>query len=435
MIPSRLLVLMMIAPLLLGMVAVVDASLVWPMMATDGAIIVAAGVDALLSRRGLVEVERSVGSGVFSVGRSNVVDVRLRSLSRRALRVEQRDDLFADSEASGLPVSVDIPPRGRAEARYKVTPQRRGAYELGDHWVRYRSMLGLWIRQQRIPAQDAVRVYPDVQAVRAYEMMARQQRSLEMVRATRLKGGQSEFEALREYTRDDEYRSIDWKATANKGKLIARQYQLERNQSVVFGLDCGRLMTANVGGLPLFDHALNAALMLAHVAQKTGDHVGMFTFSADVHSFVAPTSGPAMSRRLVQATFAVHPRLEESNYQTSFLRVAKQIRKRSLIIIMTSVIDDAAAAELLRTTRSLGPRHLPLCVLFRDPELEAAARPDSGRAGELYTAAAASELLSWRDRLLRDLGKAGALVLDVEPGALTPALVAKYLDVKVRHLL
>ena len=220
-----------------------------------------------------------------------------------------------------------------------------------------------------------------------------------------------------------------------KRKLISRQYQLERNQTVVLALDCGRLMTARVDGLPLFDHALNSALMMAHVAAKTGDQVGLFTFSDRVHSYAAPTAGPQMSRRLVQTTFAVHPELTESNFQHAFLRVGTQLRKRSLLVVFTQVIDDTASAELLRTIRSLGPRHLPLCVLFRDPDLERAAHPKKDRAPDLYQAAAAAELLAWRDRLLRDLKKAGALVLDVSPRDLTPQLINRYLDVKVRHLL
>lgn len=436
MIPSRTSVLLAIVPLLLGAVTVFDASLVWPMLATDLAIGLAMGTDALLARRRLVTVTRSTGTGVFSVGRPNVVRLELRSLSARPLRVQVKDDLFRHAQSSELPVAGDLPPRGRVTLEYRVTPTRRGAYRLGDHHVRYRSPLGLWIRQLRIRAKDTVRVYPDVQAVRAYELQARQNRELEMVRATRMRGGESEFECLREYTRDDEYRSIDWKATAHKRKLISRQYQLERNQTVMFALDSGRLMTARSAGLPLFDHALNSALMLGHVAVRTGDQAGLFAFSDQVHRYLAPTSGPRTAGRMVKTLFDLHPRLVESNFHAAFLQLGAQLRKRSLIVLFTQIIDDTAAEELLRTVRSLRPRHLPLCVLFRDPDLEAMARPDpKAHAPGLYDAAAASELLAWRDKLLRDLKRSGALVLDVEPADLTPSLINRYFEVKVRHLL
>ena len=184
MIPSRLLVLLLIAPLVIGLAAAADTSLVWPMLATDGGIVLAAGLDALLARGRLAHVTRSVDAGVFSVGRPNVVRIEVRSLSGRRLKMQVVDDLFAHATGHGLPVEVDVPARSRVAATYRVTPKRRGQYELGDHWVRYRSPLGLWIRQIRIPARDTVRVYPDVQAVRAYELLARQNREMEMVRAT-----------------------------------------------------------------------------------------------------------------------------------------------------------------------------------------------------------------------------------------------------------
>jgi len=434
MFPSRALVLLLVAPLVLGVAVAADAALVWPMLATDGAIACAALLDAVLTRRQLVTVTRR-SDQVFSIGRANRVELEVRSRARRPLTLEIVDDLFVHGESADLPVRVRVPGRGRATAHYDVVPGQRGAYELGDHHVRYRSPLGLWIRQQRIAARQPVRVYPDVQAVRVYEALARADREMELVRATRLRGGESEFECLREYAKGDEYRSIDWKATAHRRKLISRQYQLERNQSIVFALDCGRAMTAKVGALPAFDHALNAALMLGYVAARGGDHVGIMTFAEDVRAWVAPTGGAGAVRKLVRGSYDVHPELVETNYATSFLRLGGQLRKRSLVVVFTRILDDRAAAELLAVTRGLRPRHLPLVVLLRDGDLDALAVPSDAAATELYIAAAAAELLVWREKLVRELQRAGALVLDVLPADITPHLVRRYLDVKVRHLL
>jgi uncharacterized protein (DUF58 family) len=274
-----------------------------------------------------------------------------------------------------------------------------------------------------------------VQAVRAYELLAHTDRASELVRAIRLPGGESEFECLREYSRDDEYRSIDWKATARRHKIISRQYQLERNQSIVFALDCGRLMTEPIGGLPVFDHALNSALMLAWVAARAGDHIGAFAFADEVRTFIAPAGGADVVRRLVRSMFDVHASLVETDYRSAFVRLGAQLRKRSLVVLFTQVIDDRSANELLTVTRSLSPRHLVLCVLLRDPGLDALARPADTDVESLYTAAAAAELLAWRDRLVRELQRARALVLDVAPAAITPQLLQRYLDIKVRQLL
>ena len=301
--------------------------------------------------------------------------------------------------------------------------------------MRHRSPLGLWIRRLRIPADDPVRVYPDLQEVRTYDLLAQQGRDQGMRAIARARGTENEFECLREYTRDDEFRTIDWRATARRRRLIARQYQLERDQSIVVALDCGRLMTARSGGLPLFDRALNGALMLSHVAIRRGDKAGLVAFSDRVQRFVAPGGGPSMVRRLLQATFDLHATLVESDFEAAFLRMGTLLRKRSLVVVVTQVIDDAGAAALLRTVRALGTRHLPLCVMLRDPDLEALARPADHGEAALFEAAAASELLAERARLLHDLRKAGALLLDIEPRELTPALVSRYLEIKSRQLL
>src|SRR5262249_58801684 len=131
------------------------------------------------------------------------------------------------------------------------------AREIGDRDVRYPSPLGLWQRQLRLSGRSVLRVYPDVKAVRTYELLARQSRENLLVRAVRLRGGENEFERLREYGRDDEYRNIDWKATARRGRLIVREYQQERNQTVVCLLDCGRLMTAESARLAHPHHTPN----------------------------------------------------------------------------------------------------------------------------------------------------------------------------------
>lgn len=435
MIPSRQLVLLMLGPLGLALLTLLDASLLSTMLAVDVAVAVLAGLDVLLSLPRRVEVRREVRS-VLSVGRSNPVTLHVRSRSRRALDVDVTDDVFESAAVEGLPARVMLPPHGAAILRYQVRPHRRGAYRLGDPTVRHPSPLRLWIRQLRLPASDEVHVYPDVQALRAWELLARQDRAHAMTRATRRPGGENEFERLREHTRDDEFRAIDWKATARRQKLIARQYQLERNQTLELVLDAGRLMTTESQGLPLFDHALNASLLLAHVAARGGDRVGMLAFADRIRAAVAPATGRSTTIRLVRATYDLHPALVEPDYAAAFLHLGRELRQRTLVVVLTRVADDVSAEALARCARGLLPRHLPLIVLLRDPEIEAMAlaREDDDEA-MLYRRAAAAEVLGWHDRLVRRLRALGAHVLDVEPRQLTADLVNRYLEIKVRHLL
>lgn len=439
-IPTRSLIWLAALPLALACLVPFDDAMLWPMLAADAGILVLALIDALASGARLVTVSRR-NPEVFSIGRANPVTVELRSRARRRLSVELTCELFDHAEAEGLPMRVELRPNGRAIERFRITPHRRGAFKLGDSVVRWRSPLGLWQRQQRFPAHHPVRVYPDVQAVRAWELMAREDRQHSLMRTTRRLGGESEFEQLRDYTRDDEYRSIDWKATARRGKLTSRAYQLESNQNLMFVLDAGRAMTAQTSGLSLFDHALNASLMLAHVATRGGDRVGLLSYAAQVQAFTPPSPGRKAVRSLIQASYALHPELVEPNAEAAFALLNLRVRKRTLVILFSQVIDERGADELIRVTRSLAPRHLPLIVLFRDAEvfalLETPHAHSQAEVGELelYTRGAAAELISWREQLLGRLTEQGALVLDVDVGALTPTLINRYLDIKARHLL
>jgi uncharacterized protein (DUF58 family) len=437
-VPTTRLVLLALAPLALGIAAVIDPAMVVLALAADGALALLALADAALCRRPVVHLERE-SAPVWSVGRANAVRLHVRSTARRRLAVRVKDDLPADVACADLPAAVAVPAGGRATLTYHARPARRGVVELGDHHVRYPSPLGLWQRQLRLPARGAAKVYPDVTAVRTYELLARQSRENLLVRAVRMRGGESEFERLREYERDDQFRDIDWKATARRGRLIVRQYQQERNQTIVCLLDCGRLMTAESEGLTQLDHALNAILMLSHVAARAGDQLGLLAFDAKVRSFLAPAGGRRAAQRIARGTYDLHPALVETDFEAAFAHLSTRLRKRALVLLFTQVIDDLAARALLRQVRALPARHLPLCVVFRDPDLERLAEPPGGLgaapAGALYVGAAAAETLLWRERLVRDLKTGGSLVLHVPPSQATPAVIDRYLRIKAQKLL
>lgn len=403
-------------------------------LAMDAMIVFAAACDAVLARSRVVSVERRAAD-VLSLGRPNRVEVTLRSRSRRRAQVLLSDDLFDEASSPELPAGVTLEPRAATDVVYHVIPKKRGAYELGSMHVRVGSPFGLWWRQLTFVMAQPVRVYPDLLAIRAFDLMARRERQYDLVRAVRRKGGETEFERLREYNRDDEFRSVDWKATARRQRLTVREYQLESNQSILFMLDAGRLMTAETAGASLFDHALNATLLLSHIATRGGDWVGMLGFDDAIRAFVTPSGARGAARRLIQTTYDLHPRLVEPDFARAFDHVSARVRKRSLVILFTQIVDKSVGTIVVRRARALQRRHLPLIVLFRDPDLEALVHPDQPSDTELYAQGAAAELLHFRDGLNRELRAAGALVLDVKPRELTTALINRYLDIKARHLL
>ena len=400
----------------------------------DGLLLAMAGVDALAGRGRRIETERKAAQ-IFSVGRANPVTLTLHNKSGRVLRGTVTDDPLAEATVVGLPGHFEIPPHASAVLRYEITPTRRGKRQLGSVTVRYGLPLGTLTRQERVHLPQDVDVYPDVHAARALEMLRRQGREDARVGSLRVRGGDTEFERLRPYQVGDEIRHVDWRASARRDDLVVRQYQAESNQNVVFAIDTGRGMRGESRGITSIDHALGAALLTADVALRGGDRAGLFTFDDKPRSFLRPTGGRSGGRKLTRAAHALDAGLAATDYRTAMVFLKTQMKARSLFVVFTNLLEPRSARDLAAAVKSLMPRHLPLCVLMRDEEVEALATAPITSEADALVRAAAGESLAWRDGIVRSLKNAGALVLDARPDEVTPLLVKRYLEVKARRLL
>lgn len=435
MVPTKRLVSLAFVATMVAVVAGFVPGLDAAWIGIDVLLALAAGADALAGREKRVLIERRAAD-IFSVGRPNVVTLIITNRSDRPLVGTVMDDPIDHTTTVGLPGEIDIPPHGTAHLRYEVTPTRRGKRAFGAVTVRYQLPLGLLHRQERVVLpEDDVDVYPDVHAARALEMLRRQGREDARVGSLRVRGGDTEFERLRPYQRGDEMKHVDWRASARREELVARQYQAESDQNVVFALDIGRGMRGESGGLTSVDHALAAALLTADVALRGGDRAGLLTFDDRPRSFLRPTGGRSGGRKLTRAVYALDAGLAATDYRTAMVFLKTQVKARSLFVIFTNLLDARGAKDLSAAVRSLLPRHLPLCVLMRDVEVEELAVAKPTEEGDVLVRAAAAESIAWRDGIVRTLRNAGALVLDARPDDVTPLLVKRYLEVKARRLL
>lgn len=412
-----------LAPAVRGPLFLFDAALI---------LLVVFDVVAVLGHR--IGVTRTVAQ-IFSLGRANPVTLLVENRSNRALSLTLDDDPVEDAEAPALPASVDLAPHQRVTVRYELTPKRRGPRELGGVTARYPGPLGLVQRQERTLLPAHVDVYPDVHAARLLELLRRQGRQDARLGSMRVRGGDTDFERLRPYAVGDEPRFVDWRATARRDDLTVRQFQAESDQNVVFALDIGRSMRGESEGLTSVDHALNAAMLAADVALRTGDKAGLLVFDDRPRTFVPPTGGRSGARKITRAIYALDASLAATDYRAATAFLQTQVKARSLFILFTHVLDQRSARELASALRSLLPRHLPLCVLMRDMDLEAMVSAPVTSEEDLYAKGAAAEQIAAREDLLRALKKAGVLVLDAKPGDVTPELVKRYLEVKARRLL
>lgn len=379
--------------------------------------------------------ERSAGR-IASLRKPHPVELTLLNHSGRSYTLWIRDGVPHELNPQPDQFPRRLAARSRSTLHYKLRASRRGAFLLRQVYLRVRSRLGFWQRQLEYPVETTVHVYPDMKQLGQYALLARTNRlSLLGVRRTRRIGQDHDFERLRDYTIDDNYKHIDWRSTARRRKLTVKDFQVTQSQRIIFLVDCGRMMTNEAAGLSLLDHGLNAMLMLSYVALRQGDSVGMISFSEEIHGYVPPRGGMRQMNHLLHASFDRFPQLTESRYDQAFRYLASHCRKRSLVVLITNVIDEVNAAQIERYLTNLVGRHLPLGVLLRDRQLFDAVDVEHPRDEQLWPAAAAAEILTWRHQVLTDLQSKGVLSLDVFPEQMTAPLVNRYLEIKARHLL
>jgi uncharacterized protein (DUF58 family) len=302
--------------------------------------------------------------------------------------------------------------------------------------LRQKSKWGLWVLHLDVSLPQPVRIYPDIKAVHGVELLARRNRLAEAgVRMSRLRGRGNEFDRLREYRREDEYRSIDWKATARSQSLISREYVVEKNQNILFVLDCGRSMCNAVDGIVHFDRALNAAIMLSYIALRQGDSVGMMAVSNKVRRWIPPVRGTSGVQTLIRHSYDLEPDYEATDYQLMMTQLQNRYRKRSLIVLLTHTVDDVHLEYAAQSLRQAGKQHLYLSAFLKDVALIERATEVPANRVESFQIAAASEIADAQRGQLAQLEQNGMLVIHALPDQLSAQLISGYLDIKARHLL
>jgi uncharacterized protein (DUF58 family) len=314
-----------------------------------------------------------------------------------------------------------------------VVADRRGKVRFGSLYFWTESGLGLLRRQFAVPADEEVDVFPDLSAVERYGSLTPRKTLLEMgLRKLRLRGVGSEFESLREYAPGDSFRSVDWKATARRGRMIVQQYEAARSAQVIILLDCGRLMTPRMGKQQKFDFALTAGLSVARIAQAADDHVGLTAFAAKPLLSIAPRRGQRHVAALMKAVFDLQPRLEESDYDLAFSALEHRYGKRGLVVFFTDIFDPVTSANALHGLRRLARRHVVLCALMNDAAIATALADAPKTSAQAYRAGVAVALADERASVVAELRSFGVLVVDVPASRLTSALLDAYLDLKTR---
>ncbi|QDU08103.1 DUF58 domain-containing protein [Gimesia aquarii] len=413
----------------------------WPMAAQMGILIclgafLLALIDLAITPSLLViEVHRDVKE-VLSVGTPNSVKLWFTNRGSVALKIEVHDEPPTPCHYTDLPFEIELFPNKHQYSIYHVEPHHRGDNRFRRVFLQMKSRLKLWTIYDERDIHQQVRIYPDIKSVHGVELLARRNRlAAAGVKLSRLRGRGTDFDRLRDYRREDELRSIDWKATSRHQQLISREYVVEKNQNIIFLLDCGRSMCNADQGVTHFDRALNAAILLSYVALRQGDSVSLLACSNKVERWVPPIRGAGSIQKLIRQVYDLEPIYEASDYQLMAEQLQVRYRKRSLVVVLTHALDEVHMSHLGDAIRLMRWPHLVLGAFLRNVPLQERmySIPETDR--EAFQIAAAAEIVSTQSSQIAGLQQSGLLVLDTLPENLSVNLISRYLDIKARQLL
>ncbi|MGZ4704256.1 MAG: DUF58 domain-containing protein [Acidimicrobiales bacterium] len=416
---------------LVSAVAVVAIDRVVGFLLVEGVLVGLALVDwALAVRPSVIGIERTLPE-VLGLGAEAEISWEVANPTGRTQHVAFSDELAPSLSAGTRRARVEVPARSSVLVRTGIRPTRRGRFAIATMTVRVDGPLGLASRQAARQHRSVLRVYPPFRSRDEAELRINRARILEVgLRSAQGRGGGTEFDQLREYSVDDEFRRIDWSATARVGKAIVRTYRAERNQTVISLLDNGRVMAGRVDGVPRVEHAMDAVMMMTAVATRLGDRAGLVVFDRDVRAVVAPGHGRNQLGLVTEAMYELEPVLAESDYLGAFATTLARFRRRAMLVVFTDLVEQAVGETLLPALPLISRNHLVVVAAVQDPDVVRWAVTTPTDASGAYRKAAAVQALDERRRTTARLRGLGATVVDAPPGKLAPLLADAYLKVK-----
>jgi len=414
---------------LFGVLALVNMVPLVAFFAAGGVLMVLALQDIFFLRQlPTPSIERDLPQ-VVPVGVKRTISLRLHHTGQRSLNLAIHDLHPGDWTVFGLPRRATLTPGRELTLPYELTPAERGTFQFEGCSVRLFSPLRLWHQQRFVPILQTVRVYPNFSPLAKLALIGAEQASRVMgAHIKRRRGEGTEFQQLREYRTGDSLRQIDWKASRRALKLISRDYQDERNQQVMLLIDTGRRLLARDGALSHFDHVLNASLMVAYMALRQGDAIGLLA-SGGMARFMAPRRGLGAIDTLLNTVFDLNAQAIATDYLEAATQLTLRQSRRCLVLLITNVRDEDMQ-DLLAAVRQLQKRHLVCVASLREHILDELLEQNIHTFDDALRAAGMAQYLEYRTRAHQALRAQGTDVLDVTCQELPAALIQHYLAIK-----
>ncbi|MCR4435546.1 MAG: DUF58 domain-containing protein [Clostridiales bacterium] len=428
---SRLFVILVLA----GVVPVLAAGMLgaafYAFILYNGILILLLAVDWIITPGGKAfEVLRECDEKL-SLGCDNKIVIKVRNNSDYSFNLELRDTVPLFFKVNNSTVKIKAIPHHEIDGRYSVIPEKRGEFIFGNVYCRYAGLLSLCRKRAEFELEHTCKVYPNLKDMRRFRLAAlKKSQLLYGVKKTKAYGEGTEFESLREYSQGDDYRKINWMATARANKPIVNTYTPEKNQQVFILLDSSRVMNSEINSIKKLDYSINSSFLLAEVAVKNGDNTGLMVFDSDVRRFIKPGKGMGHFRLIAENLYNVEENLVTADYKGALVYLNQRQKRRSLLCIFTELFNAEEALRLAEALKSLARHHLPLVITIKDMRLYELAEKELKEAEDIFLKAAALKLLEEREKIAGIFRKSGIPSMDVPPDKLSIEVVNKYLTMK-----
>lgn len=372
----------------------------------------------------------------FSNGDDNRVRLIIENQYPINLQVQVIDELPEQLQVRDQQFQLSMAPGDVKEINYDIRPTKRGEYVFGVVNVFISSFLGIIRRRYLMGEEKAVAVYPSFIQMRKYELLAiSNQLQAFGVKKIRRIGNNMEFEQIKNYVAGDDYRKVNWKATARKSQLMVNQYQDERSQQVYSVIDKGRVMQMPFEGLSLLDYAINSSLVISNIALKKGDKAGIVTFQQKVNSVLPASSRNMQLNLILEHLYKQKTGYKETDFSKLYIALKRKVTQRSLILLYTNFESLSALKRQLPYLRKIRQQHLLVCIFFQNTEVEKLIHAEAVDIEEVYTKGIAEQLSFDKKLIVKELQANGIHTILTPPKELSVNTINKYLELKSRGMI
>jgi uncharacterized protein (DUF58 family) len=372
----------------------------------------------------------------LSNGDENEIQIQIKNTYAFAITCKVIDEIPFQFQVRDFNYTLKIGKYDSSQFIYNLHPLERGEYHFGNLLAYIKSPIGIFSRRCIASQPISVPVYPSYLQMQKYQLMAISNRLVDAgIKPIRKVGHHSEFDQIRNYIIGDDYRTINWKATARKAELMVNQYMEEKSQPVYCIIDKGRNMQSPFNGMTLLDYAINASLVMSNIALLKSDKAGLICFSKNMDALLPASNRLTQMERIMELLYKQQTHFEEPNYELLYATVKRNLTQRSLLLLFANFESPVSLQKQIKFLAGLAKQHVVLVILFKNQEMYQLAAKKPTTTEDIYIQTMAEKMIFDKSLIEKELKKHGILSLLTEPEQLTPSVINEYLKIKARGIL